>query len=173
MNETKTAPLAANATVGVANGVVPTEIDADASDTAEPVPLPLGVTVKVYDVPFVSPDTVQVCEPVGGVVVLTTVQLALGEPEAVLTVYRVATPSAVKVTAIFPAPAFATVGVDRAFVAETAADRADVVDVVPLPVGFTENSYDEPLLSPDTVQLCVPVGAVVVLATTQVVPGEV
>jgi hypothetical protein len=42
--------------------------------------------VKVYDEPLVSPDTVQFCEPVGGVVVFTTVQLALGEPDAVLTV---------------------------------------------------------------------------------------
>jgi hypothetical protein len=85
-NETATAPLAANATVGVAKGVVPTEIDADASDTPEVVLLPLGVTVKVYDEPLVRPDTVQLCAPVGGVVVFTIEQLALGEPEAVLTV---------------------------------------------------------------------------------------
>jgi hypothetical protein len=76
-----------------------------------------------------------------------------------------------KLTVIFPAPAFATVGVAMAFVAETAAESAELVDVVLLPVGTTENSYDEPLVSPDTVQLCAPVGAVVVLATTQVFPA--
>ena len=131
--------------------------------------MPLGVTVKVYDEPFVSPVTVQLCEPAaGGVVVFTIEQLPLGEP---LTTYDVATPSAVKVTLIAPEPAFATVGVAMAFVAVIAADRADTVEVVLLPVGFTENSYDEVFVSPLTVQLCVPVGAVVVFATTQVFPA--
>jgi hypothetical protein len=32
----------------------------DAADTVEVVPPPLGVTLKVYDVPFVSPVTVHV-----------------------------------------------------------------------------------------------------------------
>ena len=31
----------------------------DAADTVEPVPLPEGVTVKVYDVPLARPVTVQ------------------------------------------------------------------------------------------------------------------
>jgi hypothetical protein len=75
------------------------------------------------------------------------------------------------VTKIFPEPAFATVGVANAFVAEIAEDSADPVDEVLLPVGTTENSYDEPFVRPDTVQLCEPVGAVVVFATTQVFPG--
>ena len=48
--------------------------------------MPEGVTVNVYDEPFVSPETVQLCEPVGGVAVFTTWQLPHGEPEAVLTV---------------------------------------------------------------------------------------
>ena len=74
---------------------------------------------------------------------------------------------------IAPDPAFETVGVANAFVAEIAADSAEVVDVVLLPVGFTENSYvvAVPFVSPDTVQLCVPVGAVVVFATTHVFPA--
>jgi hypothetical protein len=76
-----------------------------------------------------------------------------------------------KLTVIFPAPAFATVGVAKAFVTDTAAESAELVDAVLLPVGTTENSYDWPLVSPDTVQLRFPVGAVVVLATTQVFPA--
>ena len=48
---------------------------AEAAETKVVVPLPLGVTVKVYDVPLVSPDTVQFWGPTGGVTVLTTLQV--------------------------------------------------------------------------------------------------
>jgi hypothetical protein len=50
-------------------------IGAEASDGAEDVPLPLGVTTKVYAVPFVRPVTVQFCEPVGATELLAIVQL--------------------------------------------------------------------------------------------------
>jgi hypothetical protein len=48
---------------------------ADCVDTSDDVPLPLGVTVKVYCVPVVSPVTVHDCLPVGGVVELMTVHV--------------------------------------------------------------------------------------------------
>jgi hypothetical protein len=56
---TRTAPLPAKATVGVAKGVIPGAIDEDAAETVDAVEPPEGVTVNVYDVPFVSPVTVQ------------------------------------------------------------------------------------------------------------------
>jgi hypothetical protein len=57
--------------VGVANAAnVVTEVD-DA-DTEDVVLLPVGLTVKVYPVPAVSPVTVQFCDPVGAVIVLNT-----------------------------------------------------------------------------------------------------
>jgi hypothetical protein len=84
----------------------------DAADTVEVVLLPLGVTVNVYDVPFVSPATVQLCAPaVGGVTPLT---LHVAVPGEAATVYRVATPSAVKLTVIAPLPARTAVGAVKA-----------------------------------------------------------
>jgi hypothetical protein len=50
------------ATVGAVR-TIPGINAADAEDTVEVVPPPLGVTVKVYDVPFVSPATTQDCAP--------------------------------------------------------------------------------------------------------------
>ena len=44
---TRIAPVPAKATVGVAKGVVPGAIDADASETVEAVEPPVGVTVNV------------------------------------------------------------------------------------------------------------------------------
>jgi len=70
VNVTVTEPLAALATVGVAraaDGVTSGVETADAPD--RPVPLPLGVTVKCVAVPFVSPVTVQLCEPAATAVV--------------------------------------------------------------------------------------------------------
>jgi hypothetical protein len=62
--------LVAEGTVRTATGVTA----ADAADTVDVVPPPLGVTVKVYDVPLVSPEIVQLCEVVGAVE-LKTVQV--------------------------------------------------------------------------------------------------
>jgi hypothetical protein len=70
-----------------------------------------------------------------------------------------------------PVPAFATVGVARAFVGVAEADAAEMVDVVLLPLGVTVKVYAVRLVSPVTLQLCAPVGAVVVFATTHVGPG--
>jgi hypothetical protein len=75
-NETVAAAEPAVTAVGVARAA-PGIAAAEAAETTEVVPPPLGVTVKVYDVPFVRPVTVQFCEPVGTVVVFTTVQVAL------------------------------------------------------------------------------------------------
>ena len=70
---TVTVPLPVAPIVGVANGesVV---IDAEVADV-EVVPLPVGTTVKVYAVALAKPVTVQLCAPVGGVVVFATTQL--------------------------------------------------------------------------------------------------
>ena len=101
-------------------------IAADAADVNEVVPLPLGVTVKVYVTPFVSPLTVQDCAPVGIVTLLMTEHVplctavdcrAVGTTVAVaFTVYCDATPSAVKLTLMAPLAAHATVGVARKLV---------------------------------------------------------
>jgi hypothetical protein len=138
-------------------------------DVAEP----LGVTVKVYDVPFESPVTVQVCAPVRATKVLATTQvLAPGvPPEVFATVYVAATPSATNETLMAPLPAFATVGVARAAVGVIEADAADCEETVLLPLGVTVKVYATPLVSPVTLQLCAPVGATVVFATMQVVPA--
>ena len=130
---TRTAPVPAKATVGVAKGVVPGAIDADASETVEE--LPVGVTVNVYDEPFVSPVTVQLWAPEGTVTELATVQVKV--PGDAATVYSVATPSATKLTLIAPVPAFATVGVGSAVVGVSGAEAAEIVDVVPFPEGVT------------------------------------
>ena len=172
-NETATAPVPANATVGVANAVVPGVIAVDLPEMVDEPP-PLGVTVNSYCVPFVNPVTVQLCDPVGAVSAATvqpSTAVVKAEPMYELTAYEVAEPSAVNVTLIAPLPAFATVGVPRVVVGVIAADRPDAVDVVELPVGDTVNSYCVLFDSPVTVQLCEPVGGVVVFATRQVFPA--
>jgi hypothetical protein len=70
-----------------------------------------------------------------------------------------------------PVPAFATVGVARAAVGVIEADAADIDEVVLLPDGVTVKVYAVALVSPVTLQLCAPVGAVVVFATVQVGPA--
>ena len=47
----------------------------DAGETSEVVPLPDGVTVKVYETPFVRPETVQLCVPVGALLEFATMQV--------------------------------------------------------------------------------------------------
>jgi hypothetical protein len=167
VNATATAPVPAHVTVGVAKAEIPAVIAAEADEIVDVVAFPLGVTVKVYDVPLARPVTVQLWAPEGGVVVFTTTHDPLGEP---VIVYRVAVPSAVKLTLIAPEPALLTVGLGKALVAVTAVERPEAVEVVPLPLAATENWYGVPLVRPDTVQLCEPVGAVVVFATRQVKP---
>jgi hypothetical protein len=141
--------------------------EAEAGDTNEVVLLPLGVTVKVYAVPLVSPDTVQFCDPVGATVLLAKVQVK--PPGDEVTVYVEATPSAVNVTTAAPLLAKAAVGWARKFTPGMAAfDARDTVEVVPPPVGVTVKVYDVPLVSPDTEQLCDPVSNGDEEATTQV-----
>ena len=169
VNETTTAPLADQATVGVASGDVPAVSAVDGPDTVDVVPLPEGVTVNVYDTPLVRPVTVQLCAPVGGVVVLMMKQLPpAGE---LVTVYRVAVPSATKLTLMAPVPALPVVGVAKELDATTAVEDAEIVEVEEPRFGTTVNVYDVPLVSPEIVQLCAPVGAVVVFETWQVPVG--
>ena len=131
--------------------------------------------MKVYESPFVRPETVQVCAPLGGVVLLMKVHVdsaAFARVDADETVYVVATPSAVKETTAAPVPPKETVGVANgvtpgAIELEFADTVLDVLDEI---VGITVNVYDTPLVRPVTTQLCVPVGTVVVLATVQVWP---
>jgi hypothetical protein len=149
--------------VGVARAE-PATAAADLSETTVVSALPLGVTVKVYDVPLVSPVTVQCCAPVGAVVVLITVQVKL--PGVEVTVYVEATPSAVKFTRTEPLGALPIVGVARAETVVIELDAPEAVEVPPL-VGVTMKVYAVPLASPVTVQLCAPVGTVVVLETAQ------
>jgi hypothetical protein len=59
--------LVAEGVVRIATGVTA----ADAADIVEVVLPPLGVTVKVYDVPFVNPEIVQLCVVVGAVALKT------------------------------------------------------------------------------------------------------
>ena len=120
---------------------------ADGAEGSDVVPLPLGVTTKVYVTPFVSPDTVQLCAPVGAVVLLATVQVlvvALLAPLRLLTVeettYVEATPSAVKATVAAPLPPQVTVGVARKVVPTMIEEDADDgFDGVELPAGETVN----------------------------------
>jgi hypothetical protein len=107
----------------------------DDAETDEPVLLPDGVTVKVYDVPLARPVTVQFWLPVGGVVVFATVHVKL--PGVEVTVYNVAVPSAVKVTFMAPEPAVVATGVARAAVGTTALDAGETVEVSPPPLGVT------------------------------------
>jgi hypothetical protein len=86
------------------------------------------------------------------------------EPLYDVTTYVVAVPSAVKVTFTEVALTIATVGVPIAANVVIDAEVAAVA-LVELPVGVTVNVYAVPLVSPVTVQLWAPVGAVVVLAT--------
>lgn len=69
-NEIMTVPEPASATVGCARAA-PGIIALEAGETVEVVPRPLGVTVKVYEVPLVKPATVQFCDPVGAVAAAT------------------------------------------------------------------------------------------------------
>jgi hypothetical protein len=166
---TELAPPVAATVSGTEGATEATAVnDAEAGDTNEVVLLPLGVTVKVYAVPLVSPDTVQLCEPVGATVLLAKVQVR--PPGDEVTVYVEATPSAVNVTTAAPLLAKAAVGWARKFTPGMAAfDARDTVDVPP-PVGVTTKVYDVPLVSPDTLQLCDPVSNGDVEATTHVRP---
>ena len=71
----------------------------EAAETVDPrpsaAPLVVGVTLYVYAVLPRSPVTVQLCEPVGTVVVFATTHEKV--PGVEFTVYVVAEPSAVKV----------------------------------------------------------------------------
>jgi hypothetical protein len=75
VNVTSAAPLAAKAAVGWARKLTPGIAALDAADTVEVVLPPDGVTTKVYDVPLVSPDTVQFCDPVSNGDVTLKVQV--------------------------------------------------------------------------------------------------
>jgi hypothetical protein len=145
------------AAVGVLRAADGLTAGVDAADTVDDVLLPVGVTTKVYASALTSPVMVQFCAPVGGVDVLTTVQVAVVAPplvaELIDTVYVVATPSAVNATLSAVVPAKVTVGVAMATPGMKAADAGDTVEVVLLPLGVTVKVYDVPFVRPVTVQL--------------------
>ena len=101
-------------------------IEEDADDTVLAVPFPLGVTVNVYEVPFVNPPTVHDwVEVLAIAVVLETVQVKF--PGFEVATYVVAVPSGQKVTVTAPLPALATVGVVMALPKVTPPDAATPV----------------------------------------------
>jgi hypothetical protein len=99
------------------------------------------------------------------VTVLATVHVLL---VLELTVYKVAVPSATKLTMIAPEPAFATVGVANAADADTAVEFAEFPNGAEEPEATTQKTYEVPFVSPVTVQFWLPVGGVAVLATVHV-----
>lgn len=117
-------------------------IELEAREPVDAVLLPLGVTVNVYDVPLVSPVTVQFVDAAGIAVVppAPTVQVW---PLAVVPMYAVttyvdATPSGIKVTLIAPLPLFKTVGIAMGVKVVIDADVEALEPSVP-PLGVTEN----------------------------------
>jgi hypothetical protein len=100
---------------------------------------PLGVTVKVYDVPFVSPVQALVFTVPTVIVPLMAAQ----EPSAgeSVTTYEVATPSAANETIALPLPFGATVGATRGVPSVTAtvagATSSTLVNRVKPDPGFT------------------------------------
>jgi hypothetical protein len=142
------------------------------ADTVEVVEPPLGVTVKVYAVPFVRPVTKQLGLPVGGLL-LPIAQVPPAGLE--VTVYSVAWPSAANVTVTAPEPKTVATG---AIIAEDAVTEADTAAAGSVPVvGVTVNEYVTPAVSPVATHVCavvVPVLAKVQPAPVSVVPeGEV
>ena len=93
----------------------------------------------------------QLCEPVGTVVVFATTHEK--PPATEFTVYVVAEPSAVKVIFCDPAPTFVTVGVASAPVGVTLFEPLDATDASP--DGVSLKVYGFALVKPVTVQLCV------------------
>jgi hypothetical protein len=137
-------PVAVTPVGAVGTVVAATMIEAEAAETNEVVPLPEGVTVKVYASPLVKPVTLQDCGTVadGGVLLLMTVHVplaALLDVDAEATVYVEATPSAVKLTATAPVPANATVGVAKGVVPGEIDAEVATVETVPVPLGVTVN----------------------------------
>jgi hypothetical protein len=68
-------PVAVTAVAAAGTEVALTKNGADDADTNEVVALPLGRTVNVYVSPFVRPEIVQLCAPLGGVTLLITVHV--------------------------------------------------------------------------------------------------
>jgi hypothetical protein len=66
----------ASTTVGFAIAAPGIKAD-EASDVVFVSELPLGTTLKVYEVPFVNPPMLQVCAPTGAVSMLETTQVKL------------------------------------------------------------------------------------------------
>jgi hypothetical protein len=108
------------------------------------------VTLKVYDVPFVKPDTVQLPE--------APVTVHVNDPGVEVTRYDAGVPPlpAATVTTADETPASA-VGVRGVpgivGCGVTAFDATDAAEVPPPLVALALNVYDVPLVKPDTVQL--------------------
>jgi hypothetical protein len=88
---------------------------AEAGETVEVVLFPLGVTMKVYDVPAARPEMLQCCVPAAtGVPVTLQVCPLKAVPISAAATYEYATPSEVNVIVAVPAPSCTAVGADNA-----------------------------------------------------------
>ena len=139
--------------VGVrgAPGIVGCGVTAfDADDEADVPPPFVAVVLKVYDVPFVKPDTVQLPDE--------ALTVHVNEPGVDVTRYDAGVPPepAATVTTADAAPATA-VGAGgvpgTAGCGVTAFEAADAAEVPPPFVAVVVNVYDVPFVKPDTVQL--------------------
>jgi len=149
-------PDGVGAGVGAGVGGPVGVIALDAIDAGEVVVAFVAVTVNVYAVPLVNPDTVAVVAPV---------VVAVNEPGAEVTVYEaiaeepgLADAVHDTVAAVLPATALTPVG-DTGLVADgvTALDALDATDVPDAFVAVTVNVYGVSLVNPDTVAVVAPV----------------
>ena len=134
--------------VGVVGVCVATGVtDADAADAADVPPAFVAVTVNVYAVPLVRPDTTH--EPDAPVIVQVAPP---GDASTVCDVAGHASSASATVTLTVPSPA-TTVGAAGTLgigMGVTAADAGDAADVPPAFVAVTVNVYAVPLVRPDT-----------------------
>jgi hypothetical protein len=134
--------------VGVVGVCVATGVtDADAVDAAEVPPAFVAVTVNVYAVPFVRPDTTH--EPDAPEIVQVAPP---GDASTVCDVAGHASNASATVTLTDPSPA-TTVGAAGTLgigMGVTVADAGDAADVPPAFVAVTVNVYAVPFVRPDT-----------------------
>jgi len=122
----------------------------DAEDDADVPPPFVAVVLNVYDVPFVSPDTVQLPD--------APVTVHVKDPGVDVTRYDAGVPPEPATTDTTadetPASAVGAGGVPGTTGwGVTGSDAADDADVPPPFVAVVLNVYDVPFVSPDTVQL--------------------
>jgi hypothetical protein len=122
----------------------------DATDDADVPPPFVAVALNEYDVPFVSPDTVQLPD--------APVTVHVSDPGVEVTRNEAGVPPEPAVTVTTaddtPATAVGAGGVPGTTgCGVTAFDAAEAADVPPPFVAVAVNVYDVPFVNPDTVQL--------------------